>query len=58
MLMMLMMLMLASDASYLPLQGYQDIFRLDRSDGTWGGVGVYVANHLSVTNALIIQSPF
>ena len=34
MLMMLMMLMLASDASYLRLQGYQDIFRLDRSDGT------------------------
>ena len=38
-----------SDTSILSLSGYQEIIRLDRTDGAWGGVAIFVATHLSVT---------
>ena len=38
-----------TDISHLSLQGYQEIIRLDRTDGAWGGVGIYIANHVNGT---------
>ena len=38
-----------TDISYLSLRGYQEIIRLDRTDGACGGVGIYIANHVNGT---------
>ena len=42
-----------SDVSYLNLPGYQDIIRLDRGDGTWGVVAIYISNQLYFTRYII-----
>lgn len=38
-----------SNTSTLQVEGYQNIIRLDRVGGNWGGVAVLVANHLYVS---------
>ena len=38
-----------SDTSILSLSGYQEFIRLDRTDGAWGGVELFVITRLSFT---------